>query len=176
MKISCVAAVLTLLCLCRVASAQDWESTVLGPGSEPGTLLVEISGVALDTGACGPDPAANACDVYWSNMEGSIAPCAPAFGVAGQTCGPNSGDNDFLLWVLPGEEFAFQVEIVEGVTYTVESSWSFGAYMDGGMQGCEPASNCGMSYRMTPDPLVLTAAVPNAESGWSTLKARYSRD
>jgi hypothetical protein len=170
------AMILTLLSFCPNAAAQVWEAVALGPGSEPGTVLVEIRGTVSDPGECGPDPAESACVVYWSNIEGSVTPCAPVLGAAGQTCGPSSVGNHFYHYVLPGQDFAFQVEIQEGVTYTVDAGWGFGAYMDAGMHDCEPASDCGMAYRMTPDPLVLTAAVPVPASGWGTLKAAYSRD
>ena len=80
---------LTLLCLSSNATARLWEAMPLGPGPEPGTILVEISGASGDTGDCGPDPPL-ACSVFWQAIEGTISPCAPVFGSAVTGCRPAS--------------------------------------------------------------------------------------
>ena len=162
---------LTLVCLSSNATAQLWEAATLGPGSAPGTIIVEISGTPGDPGDCGPNPLA-ACDVYWQAIEGTINPCAPVFGSAVTSCRPD-GTMGITHYAPLFERFSFQIEIQEDATYTVEGAWSYGAILDSGMHDCEPTSDCWMGYQMTPDPLVLTAAVPVSQSGWSVLKTNY---
>jgi hypothetical protein len=165
---------LILLCCSSNAFAQLWEAAALGPGSQPGTILVEISGTPGDPGDCGPNPQL-ACTIWWFAIEGTISPCATVIGSAVSGCLPD-GTMTFTHSAPLFERFSFQIEIQEDVAYTIEGGWSWTAYLDSGMHDCEPASQCTMGYQMNPDPLVLTAAVPVSASGWSVLKTNYRTD